>query len=91
MEIAHAHGCLLLKWVSPGTKGVPDRLLIGPKFVVFIEFKTETGSVSVHQHGVLTALANLGHATHVIRSVTEFTLLLNHSLQYTGNGIKQTP
>ena len=32
-------GGYLLKWVSPGTTGIPDRILLLPDAVGFIEFK----------------------------------------------------
>jgi hypothetical protein len=38
-EQATKAGGYLLKWVSPGNKGVPDRILMMPGFIVFIEFK----------------------------------------------------
>ncbi len=36
------NGGYLLKWVSPGNKGVPDRILLLPRKVVFLEFKNLT-------------------------------------------------
>lgn len=38
-EIAARNGCRLIKLVSPGNPGVPDRLLLMPGRHVVIEFK----------------------------------------------------
>jgi hypothetical protein len=34
------HGIYCRKFVSPGAAGVPDRIMIGPKGVVFLELKS---------------------------------------------------
>ncbi|MGE7092550.1 VRR-NUC domain-containing protein [Lysinibacillus sp. NPDC048646] len=43
-------GGLCLKFVSPGNKGVPDRIIILPNGqVIFAELKNETGKLSALQ------------------------------------------
>ena len=39
------HGGLCLKWVCPGWAGVPDRIVLLPGKVVFVELKRPRGSV----------------------------------------------
>lgn len=40
-------GCLYYKFVSPGTDGVPDRIIITPDgAIVFVELKTTDGKLS---------------------------------------------
>ena len=38
---AEEHGIYTRKFVSPGHKGVPDRLFLGPKGALFLELKKE--------------------------------------------------
>ena len=65
-----ARGWLCWKLVSPGTTGVPDRIVIGPyRQVVFVELKKpETGQLSKIQQFRLRQLSGLGHRTKVIDS-----------------------
>lgn len=46
---AEERGALLVKWIAPGTKGVPDRILLMTHRVVFIEFKAPRGRLSTQQ------------------------------------------
>lgn len=65
-----ARGWLCWKLVSPGTTGVPDRIVIGPhRQIVFVELKKpETGQLSKIQQFRLRQLDGLGHRTKVIDS-----------------------
>ena len=47
-------GCLLLKWTSPGTAGVPDRILIGPGGVFLVEFTRPGGNAERCQDAAFT-------------------------------------
>ena len=50
-------GCLVYKFVSPGQRGVPDRMIILPfGTVVFIEFKTPKGKLSPIQEREIAKL-----------------------------------
>ena len=50
---AEKHGFLCYKFVSPGRKGVPDRILIGHGETVFVECKSDTGKTSKIQDLVI--------------------------------------
>ena len=58
---------LSLKWVSSVT-GVPDRIVILPKKILFVELKTKTGQVSKRQKLVFKQLEDLGFPVYVLRS-----------------------
>ena len=50
-EAVKAHGGLFIKFVSPSTVGVPDRLVIAPdRRIYFVELKREGGTLSPMQH-----------------------------------------
>lgn len=47
---AKQRGCEVYKFVSPGRRGVPDRMFVTPKGkVFFIEFKAPTGKMTALQ------------------------------------------
>lgn len=65
-------GCLWYKWVSPGARGVPDRILITPQgWVFFIELKTETGVLSPLQKNQISLLESRHQSVYVIRGMDE--------------------
>lgn len=45
----HAQGYLCLKLQIEGNRGFPDRTVITPQKVIFMEFKTQVGRLSPHQ------------------------------------------
>lgn len=61
-------GWLCWKWVSPGTSGVPDRIVIAPGRVVFVELKSPVGRLSSLQKVRIAELRALGAEVHVINS-----------------------
>jgi len=69
-----------LKWVSPGRRGVPDRILIFPGGVTgFMELKAPGGTVSGHQARFLKKLDDLGHhwvVCYTFERAKEFILKL---------------
>lgn len=63
-------GGLSLKWTSPGTNGVPDRICFFPDGrVVFVELKCKTGKLSSQQLAVQKMLSELGHNVFNIKSI----------------------
>ena len=59
-------GGLCLKWVSPGTTGVPDRLVIIKGKVMLVELKDEKGRLSRRQEYMIAELAKRGVTVSVI-------------------------
>lgn len=53
-------GFLCYKFVSPGRRGVPDRIVIGRGHVVFIELKSENGEPSEIQKLVMRRMRAAG-------------------------------
>jgi VRR-NUC domain len=70
-------GGMLIK-LKPPPQGVPDRLLLMPGgHVVFIEMKTAIGRVQPGQRDFLKELTRMKVPWRVIRSIDEFTALLD--------------
>jgi len=64
-----AKGGLALKLVSPGTAGVPDRIVLAPDGrVFFVELKALGGVFSPKQIKMAHTLSGLGHVVLVIDS-----------------------
>lgn len=77
-RIAESNGCLLLKVISPGRAGMPDRLFIGPHVnfepqMIWMEFKQQKGTPSPIQKRTLKLLASYGHSACLVNSVEAFT------------------
>ena len=59
------------KWISPGSSGVPDRIVFFPDGrVVFVELKTDTGKLSAQQKIQINRLQDLGQTALVVRGIT---------------------
>ncbi|TGE33346.1 VRR-NUC domain-containing protein [Desulfosporosinus sp. Sb-LF] len=64
-----AKGGLALKFVSPGTAGVPDRIVLAPDGrVFFVELKAPGGILSPKQVKMAHTLFGLGHVVWVINN-----------------------
>ena len=62
-------GGLCFKWVSPGKRGVPDRICILPKGrTVYVEMKAPGGKLSPLQHKRIQELEKRGHEVYVLAS-----------------------
>ena len=62
-------GGTTFKFVSPGMKGVPDRVCLHPAFgVAFIECKTKAGKLSIHQRKCFARISAAGSMVFVINS-----------------------
>lgn len=59
---------LCLKFTSPGTVGVPDRLVILPKGVFFVEVKAPDKKPRPSQLALFKKLEDLGHKVWVVDS-----------------------
>lgn len=58
------------KWTSPGNAGVPDRIVIFPnRKPIFVELKTEGGSLSPLQVVQIKRLRDLGQEVEVVYGV----------------------
>ncbi len=58
------------KWVSPGNAGVPDRIVIFPgKTPVFVELKTDGGSLTKLQEARIRELERLGQTVYLARGI----------------------
>lgn len=65
-------GCLWYKWVSPGARGVPDRIAILPDGrVLFVELKTENGKLSPLQVQQIERLRTWQQHVAVIRGMDD--------------------
>lgn len=61
------------KWTSPGSRGVPDRIVLMPgQPPVFVEFKAEFGVVSRHQREWIDWLRKSGFRVAVVRTFSDF-------------------
>lgn len=65
------YGGTCYKWVSPGHRGVPDRIVIFPGAVFFVELKQKRGVVSALQKACAKRLGDLGFDVVVLRSVEQ--------------------
>lgn len=65
------------QWLKlAGPKGWPDRTLIMPGRVVFVETKTLTGRLSPHQKFWMAKLTELGQECFVVRSLEDLKSVL---------------
>ena len=64
-------GGVALKITSPGAAGVPDRLVIFPGRVIFVELKSPTGSASLLQKWWGERLTELGQEAIILRGADE--------------------
>lgn len=58
------------KWVSPGNNGVPDRIVFLPGGrIIFVELKTDTGTLSSLQRVQIKRLRELGQTVEVVKGI----------------------
>jgi hypothetical protein len=81
-EHAKARGCKFYKWVSPGKRGVADRILVSPGGVItFVETKAPAGGLSPEQARFIRDMAALGVTVHVIDTLEDFKALVKKALE----------
>ncbi|MDY7044055.1 VRR-NUC domain-containing protein [Virgibacillus sp. M23] len=62
-------GGLCFKWVSPGRRGVPDRICILPRGrTIFVEMKAPNGKLSPLQEKRIQELEKRKHEVYVLES-----------------------
>lgn len=65
-------GGLCLKFVSPSSAGVPDRLIItAAGRVIFVELKTESGRLSKMQRYMIGEMRKRGADVRVVKGLDE--------------------
>lgn len=70
-------GGMAYKFVSPGNTGVPDRIVILPGVITFVELKTETGQLSPGQKRQIGKLQDLGMKVVVLHGMKELEEFLD--------------
>lgn len=80
-EVRHMGG-RAYKFVSPGNDGVPDRIVVLPGKVIFIELKTETGRLSEIQKRQVNRLIRLGQCVKVLHGLEEVKLFCGEMWRY---------
>lgn len=74
---AESKGFIQYKLVKFIGKGFPDRTYIYKGSVIFIEFKTLIGKLSIHQEYEIVKLSNSGARVYVINSVEQGKDIIN--------------
>ena len=64
------------KFVSPGNVGVPDRLVVLPGMLMFVELKTAKGRLTKMQEVQIQRLRDLNQDVYIIRSKKQVDELL---------------
>lgn len=83
-DYALGFGCCAYKFVSPGRRGVPDRLVIGPGGVAFfIEFKSTRGKLSPSQTREIGRLRQSGFRVYVCTNLEDAKETLHNELSKT--------
>ena len=77
VRVCDEQGWYCLKLVNQGARGFPDRTIIGPEFVLFVEVKRPGGRLSKHQQMWISRLKHFGLDVAVVRSLEEFESCLN--------------
>lgn len=70
-------GGLYYKFVSPGNRGVPDRIIVFPPGVtIFVELKTDKGRTSAIQDVQIKRLQRVGAPVRVVKGRADAELLV---------------
>lgn len=71
IQKAEEHGWLCMKFVSPGRRGVPDRILIGYGHTIFVELKSPTGALRKQQALVIKRMRHHGADVRIMNNKTK--------------------
>jgi Holliday junction resolvase len=70
-------GGMCVKFVSPGTPGVPDRIIITARGrIIFVELKTETGRLAKIQRYTIDEMQKRGADVRVVKGLDNVKALL---------------
>lgn len=78
---AEKKGFFCVKFTSPGTRGVPDRLLIGHGHTVFIELKKQGEHTRLSQDCVIENIRKYGGEVYVIDSKSSVDNVLRYLVE----------
>ncbi|MFJ5071678.1 VRR-NUC domain-containing protein [Kitasatospora sp. NPDC088556] len=76
-----AHGFLCLKFVSPARGGVPDRIVVAPRGIVFVEVKRPGGRLRKLQQRTHAKLRGHGAEVHVVDDKPGVDAFIAHLLE----------
>lgn len=77
-----AMGGICWKFVSPGTTGVPDRIIILPGgTIIFVELKADTGRTSDIQQYRINELRNIGADVRVLKGLPQVKAFLEEVME----------
>lgn len=76
-----ARGGMCLKFTSPGTPGVPDRIVLTPDGrIFFVELKTEIGRLAKIQRWVIGEMQKRGADVRVLKGADQVKSFLEEVL-----------
>ncbi len=85
-EEIERRGGICYKFVSPGRKGVPDRLCVLPREVVlFLECKKTGGKATPQQYREILRLRRMGHVAGVVNSRSGIDAILKRLEEIKGS------
>lgn len=72
-KMVENYGGRMPKWVSPGNRGVPDRLVLLPGgYAAYVEFKKPGGKIDPLQVEWVTWMKSRGHRVFIVESGGQF-------------------
>lgn len=81
---AENHDSVCYKFTSPGKRGVPDRIVIGHGYTVFVECKSPTGTTRKQQDFRIKEMRDHGALVYVLNTKSAiddfFEKLIKHEL-----------